>query len=107
MTREEAIDAIVPKLVDFYRPERIYLFGSSARGDYRDDSDLDFMVLLPDGAPNELLDASPTFPGVPYSKEIVRWYVSKFDYWLPLRASFPSTIADEGRLLYERVAVAG
>jgi hypothetical protein len=35
------ISEIVRRLVDVYRPERIYLFGSAARGDAGPDSDYD------------------------------------------------------------------
>src|ERR1035441_177633 len=43
MTRDEAIADITHKLVEFYQPTRIYLFGSVARGDDGPDSDLDFL----------------------------------------------------------------
>jgi predicted nucleotidyltransferase len=33
MTRGEAIVEITRRLVEYHRPERIYLFGSVARGD--------------------------------------------------------------------------
>ena len=39
MTRAETIAEIARRLVDYYRPERIYLFGSVARGDDGADSD--------------------------------------------------------------------
>jgi len=55
MTRVEAIAAITSRLVEYYHPERIYLFGSAARGDAGPDSDLDFCVVVPDDAPVELL----------------------------------------------------
>ena len=38
---------IVRRLVEAYRPERIYLFGSVARGDAGPDSDYDIMMLCP------------------------------------------------------------
>jgi predicted nucleotidyltransferase len=47
MTREEAIQEITRRLVEFYHPERIYLFGSAARGDYGPDSG----ILLYDSRP--------------------------------------------------------
>ena len=34
MTRDEAIEVIARRLVEYYHPERIYLFGSAARGDF-------------------------------------------------------------------------
>jgi predicted nucleotidyltransferase len=44
---------IVRRLVEAYQPERIYLFGSKARGDAGPDSDYDLMVVVPDSAPPE------------------------------------------------------
>lgn len=41
---------IVERLVSTYAPERIYLFGSSARGETQGDSDLDLMIIVPDDA---------------------------------------------------------
>jgi predicted nucleotidyltransferase len=54
MTKQETIQEITRRLVEFYRPVRIYLFGSEARGDAGPDSDLDFCVVLPDDAPESL-----------------------------------------------------
>ena len=55
MTRDDAVREVVRRLVDYYQPERIYLIGSTARGEHRPDSDLDFVVVLPDDAPREKL----------------------------------------------------
>jgi predicted nucleotidyltransferase len=54
-SRDAAVDEVVRRLVEHCKPERIYLFGSSARGEARPDSDLDFLVVLPDDAPRESL----------------------------------------------------
>jgi predicted nucleotidyltransferase len=48
-----ALGEIVRRLVDAYQPERIYLFGSWARGEQNADSDYDLLVVVPD-------DASPS-----------------------------------------------
>jgi predicted nucleotidyltransferase len=55
VTRDDTVSEVVRRLVEHYRPERIYLIGSSARGDARPDSDLDFLVVLPEDAPREIL----------------------------------------------------
>lgn len=52
--KDEAIAEITRRLIEFYHPVRIYLFGSAARGDSGPDSDLDFCVVLPDDAPETL-----------------------------------------------------
>lgn len=46
---------IVRRLAEAYRPERIYLFGSTARGDPGPDSDYDLMIIVREDAPLQLL----------------------------------------------------
>ena len=41
---EPPIEEIARKIVEAFRPRRIVMFGSRARGDSRPDSDLDLMV---------------------------------------------------------------
>lgn len=45
---QQDIDTIVSQLVTHYKPEKIILFGSAARGDMGPDSDLDFFVIKRD-----------------------------------------------------------
>jgi predicted nucleotidyltransferase len=110
MTREEAIAAITGRLVDFYHPERIYLFGSAARGDAGPDSDLDFCVAVPDDAPAELLRDGSIYSllrGMGHPKDIVPWRRGDFDARAAhVRASLPATVVREGKLLYDARPVA-
>ncbi len=45
----EVLEELVRRLVEAVHPTRIILFGSAARGEMREDSDLDVMVVVPDG----------------------------------------------------------
>lgn len=45
-----ALDDLVRQIVDVVHPRRIVLFGSAARGTPRDDSDVDLLVVVNDGA---------------------------------------------------------
>ncbi|MGH6898144.1 MAG: nucleotidyltransferase domain-containing protein [Geminicoccaceae bacterium] len=45
------LDRIVKQIVAKADPMAIYLFGSRARGDARDDSDYDLMIVVPDDFP--------------------------------------------------------
>jgi predicted nucleotidyltransferase len=94
---------IVRRLVDVYHPERIYLFGSAARGEGTVDSDYDLMVIVPDDTPPELrrgVRAYEAFQGIRASTDVMVWTRTAFDERLQLRASLPSTVVREGRLLY-------
>lgn len=94
---------IVRRLVGAYNPERIYLFGSTARGDAGPDSDYDLMVVLPDEAPQRLRRGNPGYRalrGTGVAADVQVWPRGDFDRQLHLKASFPSTIVREGKLLY-------
>ena len=108
MTREEAIQEITNRIVEFYRPERVYLFGSAARGDYGPDSDLDFCVVLPDDASDDLMRSHEIrkrlrdLDGLGYPRDIIPWRKTDFDGRAAyVVASLPATIIREGRLLYD------
>lgn len=104
MNRDQSIAEITRRLVDFYRPARIYLFGSVARGDDGPDSDLDFCVVLPDGDEASLhrRGVHSALWGVPAAADIVRFPVSDFEARAAhVKASLPATVLREGKLLYD------
>jgi predicted nucleotidyltransferase len=47
MISQQTIDDAVQRLIAAAQPQKIILFGSYARGEATDDSDLDFLVILP------------------------------------------------------------
>jgi len=53
LEQDPKLAEVVRRLVKAYAPERIYLFGSVARGENRPDSVYDLMVIVPDEAPPE------------------------------------------------------
>ena len=94
---------IVRRLIESYQPERIYLFGSKARGDAGPDSDYDLMVIVPDEAPVELKRSRLAYEklwGTGTAADVLVWTKSYFESRLHLRASLAAAIAREGRLLY-------
>jgi predicted nucleotidyltransferase len=105
MTQDQAIAEITRRLVEYYHPERVYLFGSAARGDGGPDSDLDFCVVVPDEASDDLLRGSGIYSllrGMGHPKDVVPWRRSDFDARAAhVRASLPATIVREGKLLYD------
>ena len=105
LSKQQAIEEITRRLVEFYSPVRIYLFGSEARGDAGPDSDLDFLVVVPDDAPEDQLRPGAgrrAVRGTGFAKDIVPWRKTDFEdraAWV--RSSLPATVVREGRLLYE------
>ena len=102
-TGDVLLAKIVSRLVDAYRPERVYLFGSWARGDAGPDSDYDLLLVVPDSA-----DATRRRSRLAYevlwetgrAADVVVLTRGDFESRLHLAASLPATVAREGRLLY-------
>ena len=100
---DPALAEIVRRVVETYRPLRVYLFGSRARSTATADSDYDLMVVVPDDTPASLRRSARAYDalwGLPVGADVLVWTESAFSTRLHLRASLPSTIAREGRLLY-------
>jgi predicted nucleotidyltransferase len=102
-TEDPVLDEIVRRLVDLLRPDRIYLFGSRARGDAGPDSDYDLMVVVShlDVPAYKLAQrAHGVLWGLRAAADILVWSREAFDARLHLRASLPATVVREGRLLH-------
>ncbi len=54
----EELQLVVRAIIDHCAPLRVVLFGSAARGDMREDSDLDLMIVVPEGADTKALGKS-------------------------------------------------
>ena len=94
---------IVRRLVNDYHPSAMYLFGSMARGDAGPDSDYDIMIVVPDTSTPEQQDCKMGYRalcGLGIAKDILVWTRGEFDKRLHLKASLPSTVLREGKLLY-------
>ena len=101
-TQDEAIREITRRLVEYYQPVKIYLFGSTARGDAGPDSDLDFCVVVPDDTPVEKLRAGAARRAVrevPQAKDIISWRLSDFEKRArSVRASLPATVVRDSSM---------
>jgi uncharacterized protein len=94
---------MVSRLVEVYQPERIFLFGSVARGEAGPDSDCDLMVVVPDDAPPERQRSLAGYRAVRHlgaARDIFVAKAGEFRRQLHLKASFPSTVVREGIVLY-------
>ena len=94
---------VVRRLREAYCPERIYLFGSKARGDAGPDSDYDLLVIVPDDAPPERRTSRLAYQvlwGTGTAADVLVWTRRRFDSRLHLKASLPATVQREGKLLH-------
>lgn len=101
--RDPVLREIVERLVDTLKAARIYLIGSRARGDAGADSDYDILVLVehPTEPRYRLSQAGyRALRGIPAAVDVLVWDRATFDARLHLRASFPATVAREGKLLH-------
>ncbi len=103
--RDPVLAEILRRLVAAYQPERVYLFGSKARGDEGPDSDYDLMVVVPDSAPPERRRSRLAYQvlwGSGTAADVLVSTRESFDSRLAVKASLPATIVREGELLYAR-----
>ena len=93
------------RLVEFYQPVRVYLFGSEARGEAGPDSDVDFLVVVPDSTPEQVMrsgDVYSRLSGFGVAKDVIPWRRSDFERRAAnVKASLPATVLREGRVLYD------
>ncbi len=103
MTREDAIGEATRILARCYTPERIYLIGSSARGEARAESDLDFVIVLSDDAPPDLLlgaGVQRQLWEIPFGVDIASFRRGTFEKRSSWLMSLPAIALREGRLVY-------
>jgi len=93
---------LLRRLEAAYKPERVYLFGSRARGEAGPDSDYDLLLLVPDDAPPERKRARLAYEvlrGTGVAADVIVWTRSDFDMRLSVVTSLPATVVREGRVL--------
>jgi predicted nucleotidyltransferase len=94
---------IIRRLVPAYRPERIYLFGSMARGDAGADSDYDLLVVVPDAAAPERRHSDLGYRalrGTGTAADVIVWTRSAFERRRHVVTSLPATVLREGKLIH-------
>jgi predicted nucleotidyltransferase len=97
------LDEVLHRLIQVYQPEKIYLFGSKARGEAGPDSDYDLMIVVPDQSLPEKKRSRLAYQalrGTGFPADVLVWPKKAFEERLHLKASLPSTIVREGKLLY-------
>jgi predicted nucleotidyltransferase len=103
LDREPKLAEALKRLVTAYRPERVYLFGSKARGDAGLDSDFDLLLVVPDDAPAERKGSKLAYRvlwGVDTAVDVIVWEKTRFERRSRVVCSLPATVLREGYVLY-------
>jgi predicted nucleotidyltransferase len=81
---------------------KIILFGSQARGNARQDSDVDFLVVEPEVTQRiqEAARLDRALRGIPLPADVVVVSQQTFDYWKDTPNTLPYQAAREGKVLH-------
>jgi len=101
------IAGLLDRIEAQYHPEQIWLFGSRARGDARQWSDWDLLVLVPDSADDELLDADLAWKirkeaGV--QADVIPMRSSEYRAAVDVANTLEYEVLREGYIIHERTA---
>ena len=98
------IRQMVRRIVSRFRPERIILFGSHARGDAGPDSDVDLLVVMPvEGSKREkAVEIGVALHDIRLPKDIIVTTPEAFESRKDVVGTIERPAARQGRVLYAR-----
>src|SRR5437867_5862601 len=101
---QEVLAEIVRRLVEAVDPDRIILFGSRARGNFRPDSDVDLLLIKPSAAPahRRVIPAYQAMVGLLVPTDILWRTPEEIEEWSQVPSHFTTRALREGRVLYEK-----
>jgi len=105
---DETIERMVETVVRETQPEMVYVFGSYARGQARQESDVDVLIIqAEDFGPEhsrwaEVKRIRRALSEFRFPKDILVFSKVEFDYWKGASSHVIAQAAKEGRLMYAR-----
>jgi predicted nucleotidyltransferase len=94
---------VVERLAEAFQPERIYVFGSQARGPATPESDIDLLIIVAQAdEPAHRLAQAAYRIATPHSLalDLLVMPLDEFERRSRALASLPATVLREGRVLY-------
>ena len=103
-TDDAIVEAMVGRLTDQFNPESILLFGSRARGDSTEWSDVDLLVVMPDGTNRRqtAIEMHVALGDLPAAKDIVVTTPAHIEQRGHVIGTILRPALREGTVLYER-----
>jgi uncharacterized protein len=105
MITQDIIEEIKRRLVDVYKPSKIYLFGSYAWGIPHEESDLDILIIVDKSHERPIkrsFDGYKALWGLGISKDIIVYTNDEFESSAKNKASFQHKIKHQGKVIYAR-----
>jgi predicted nucleotidyltransferase len=96
---------LLESIVAHFNPQRVILFGSTARGEGGPDSDLDLLVVVDDDTPNEMLSGKSVHAARACYHDpvdILLFRETNFRNRARAIGSLPALVLREGVTVYER-----
>ncbi len=104
---QKAIDQVVQQIVEKFKPQKIILFGSYARGNPRPESDLDLLVVME--TPVREVDQSleiHRYLNVLFGLDLLVYTPKHLQERLDMQDWFLIDVIKEGKVLYEAATAA-
>ena len=104
MVTEQEIEQVARRIGEVVRAEQVILFGSYARGEAKEGSDVDLLVIAESELPRfkrsrELYKSIRPYP---FSMDLIVYTPAEAQKAKTSPHSFISTVLQDGKLLYER-----
>lgn len=98
------LESVVQTIVREVDPERVYLFGSRARGEAGPDSDIDLLVAadMPGDRRERSIAVRKLFPNRTIALDVFVFHQEEFNRQKKLINSISDFASTEGEVLYER-----
>jgi len=103
MEIEKQVEDIKKQIIERYKPERIIIFGSYVRGEFNEDSDLDFLIIKKD-TPYQGRDRAREVRKLIKKNVACDFLVyrpEEFEERIRLGDPFIKLILEEGRVVYD------
>src|SRR6266487_3985188 len=105
-TTEARVAEMVRRIAEGFRPDKIVVFGSRARGAAGPDSDVDFLVVMPvkGSRRRQAIEIEMKLSGLGLPKDVIVITPEEFATYRDVVGSIAYPAAHEGHVVYERTA---
>jgi uncharacterized protein len=99
---QKAIDQVVEQIVEKFKPQKIILFGSYARGDFRPESDVDLLVMMETPLRESQIELEiHRYLNVTFGLDLLVYTPKRLNERVEMGDWFVRDILQEGKILYE------